>query len=323
MLKIFQSNRAIVLILIPVLIFIYFALNFYFGYHVSEEEMNLGLWGKYKNKNIIFSFVSLFLVGAGAVLLNRVYNKNAFTEKNNFLPSLFYVLFLSSSHSFYFLDGLSLAQIFIILSVIQLFKLNQKEDGRKTVFNAGFFFGLACTFYPILFFGWPFLLFIIWISRPFIFREATITIAGIIIPSLYAICLIVVFNIDIDLTAINTSSKEVLIFDTIFCISTLVLFFFFGLKKLFSKLQTGSIRIKKIIKILFFLVVLFFFLFLVDVIYYKKTQSFILMVIPFVLILPYAFRINKLNIIPTILFYLFFVFLLSKFFIPYHALIFS
>ncbi len=319
MIKIFHSNKTIVLVLIPVFILMFFGLNSFFEYHISDEEINLGLWGKHETDSSLFSITSLFLVGLGAVLLNRLFNKNEFSNKNNYLPSLFYVLFLSLSHSFYFLDGLTLAQFFVILSVMQLFLLNQKEDGRKAVFNAGFFFGIACTFFPILFFGWPFLLFMIWISRPFLFRESAIVIIGIIVPSLYAMCFLMFFNVQLDLTVINSSSNEVFVIDTAVFITTLSLFFLFSLKTLFNKIQTGSIRIKKSFRLLFFLAILFFILFFVDVLLYGKTQSITLLMIPLVLILPYSFGEKKLRLIPTIIFYLFFIFTIIKFFVPFNG----
>ena len=318
MLKIFHSNKTIVLVLIPVLIMLFFGLNSFFEYHIPDKEIKLGLWGKYEAVSSFLSIISLFLVGLGAVLLNRMFNKNEFSSKNNYLPSLFYVLFLSLSHSFYFLDGLALAQFFIILSVMQLFQLNQKEDGRKTVFNAGLFFGVAGTFFPILFFGSPFLLFMIWISRPFLIREAAIAIVGIIVPSLYAMCFLMFFDVSLDLSVINSSSSEVFVFDTAVYISILSLFFLFSLKTLFNKIQTGSIRIKKVFRLLFFLAILFFLLFVVDVLFYHKTQSITLLMIPLVLILPYAFGEKKLRLIPSILFYLFFIFTMIKFFIPFN-----
>ncbi len=321
MLKIFHSNRTIVLVLIPVLISLYFSMNSFFHYHVLEEQMNFGFFGKYNINSTLSSFISSLLIGFGGVLLNQLFNKNEFSSKNNYLPVLFYVLFLSLSNSFYFLSGLSIAQFLIILSVMQLFQLNQKEDGRKAVFNASFFFGIACVFFPVLFFGWPFLLFIIWINRPFLFREAAISIAGIIIPSLYAFAFILFFDVQLDLTVINSSSIEVHTIDTLVFVSTLMLFFLFGLKTLFYKIQTGSIRIKKIFRLLFFLSILFFILFLVDVLFYKKTQSIILLMIPQVLILPYAFDGKKFKILPKIIFYIFFIFTLVKFFIPFNELL--
>ena len=317
MLKIFHSSRTIVLVLIPFLILFYFGLNLFFGYYTIEEEINLGLWGKYSNNFSFLSSISIIMAGLGTILLNKIFNKNDFSNKNNYIPSLLYVLFLSLSHSFYFLDGLSFAQFFIILTVVQLFQLNQKEDGRKAIFNAGFFFGIACTFFPILFFGWPFLLFMIWVNRPFLIREAAIAIIGVITPSLYAFTFVLLFDVQLDITVFNSSSEEVFIIDSSVYIITLVLFFLLGLKTLFNKIQIGSIRIKKLFRILFFLSILFFILLLVDIIFYDKSNSIILLTIPIVLILPYAFGEKKIKRIPKLLFYLFFIFTLVKFFIPF------
>ena len=47
----------------------------------------------------------------------------------------------------------SVASSFLIaLVIIQLYRLNQNEDGRKDIFNAAFLFGLSACFYPVIFF---------------------------------------------------------------------------------------------------------------------------------------------------------------------------
>ena len=188
MLNIFNSNRAGVLLLLPFLIAGFVLINLQFNYYVVEETVNLGLWGQ-----LPFSDAWTPKIAAGvavlfnALAINWIYNTNEFLERNSYLSSLLYVVLLSFFHSFYHLDGMLLAHTCILLTIYNLYELRQNEDGRSTVFNATFFAGLGATFHPPLVAIIPFLLFMIWTIRPFIFRETLLAILGFITPLIYGI----------------------------------------------------------------------------------------------------------------------------------------
>ena len=323
MLKIFHSDNSFALIIAPIIIIGIFLLNIQFGYHVPERYFSFGLWGRFEvESNSIFSIMAFAFDLLATILITNLFNKNGFTEKNTFLPSLLYITFFSYFHSFYFLDGLAVAQLFVILMLMQLFRLDQKEDGRKTVFNAAIFFGIACTFFPILLLGAPFLFFMIWVNRPFVFRESMLTVVGIITPFLYCFLSSYFFHINIGILNLNSSSNEIYSIDMWVVIFSAIFLFLMGAKLLLYKAQVSSIRLKKLFRLLFLLTIFFFGIFLLDVLTYTKVQSLSLMIIPLVLVFPYAFGQKKLKILPSILFHLFFLYAVCKFFIPFNSLVF-
>ncbi len=323
MLKAFHSNRSLILLLLPVIVVGFFLLNYNTGYHKSDTILKLGLWGGYSMPfNFGTSIFTMILTVSGGILLNALYNRNGFTERNNYLPALVYVVFLSFFHSYYFLDGLAIAQFFILLAVMQLFKLKQKEDGRRAVFNAAIFFGISCTFFPVLFLGTPILFFLVWISRPFLFRESMLALTGLLIPLLYASLYSYFFGVKIGLDDLNSSSKEIFLIDMWIVIFSTTLFFLFALKLVLYKIKVSSIRLKKIFRLLLLLTILLFSLFLIDVLTYKKLQVLSLLFIPLSMILPYAFGEKKPSIAPSILFYIVLTFAVSKFFISFNDLAF-
>ena len=153
MLNVFRQNNPYVLVFIPITVIVLLLLNIFFPYHKPEIEISYGLWREIAGGGtVINALFSGTIVTISALLINGLFNRNEFSEKNNFLPSILYVSYLSFFHSFYFVDGLVITQLFLILFIRQLMRLRQKDDGRKIVFNAGFLFGVACTFFPLLIF---------------------------------------------------------------------------------------------------------------------------------------------------------------------------
>ncbi|HIP33052.1 MAG TPA: hypothetical protein EYG86_09835 [Crocinitomicaceae bacterium] len=323
MLKAFLNNRSLILVFIPVIIALFCLLNWWSPYHLPHKTVGFGLWGNIPNQeNRWFSMLAVIIISSSAILVNVVFNRNQFIEKNNYLPALLFTVLMSFFHSFYFLDGLVISQLFILLSLIQLLKLNQKEDGRRAVFNAAFLFGVAFTFFPVLLLGIPFLFLMIWINRPFIFRESMLAVAGVIIPMIYAGVFNYAFEKKVSLSDLNSSSKEIFTIDMWLVLIAGILFVLIGSKRLFYKFNVGLIKLKKTFRVLFLLTIMLSILFLLDVLTYQKVQSLSLLITPLVLIIPYAFTEKRRTIIASVLFYVVFAFSVSKFFVPFNDLAF-
>ncbi|MFM9051292.1 MAG: hypothetical protein ACKOKF_03100, partial [Bacteroidota bacterium] len=187
MVRLFSGNRASVLLLLPLLAGAFFALNFQTGYYVQEKVSNLGFWGETVVIYPIYSSIGgVILVLINAIAINWIYNSNEFLERNSYLSSMLYVVLMSFYHSFYNLDGLLLAHTFLILTMAQFFELNQHDDGKRQVFNGMFFAGIAATFHPPMTALFPLFCIMIWVIRPFIFRELILAILGFSVPLLYA-----------------------------------------------------------------------------------------------------------------------------------------
>ena len=319
----FFGNRSFALLFLPIIIGGFYSCNYFFPYHLPETEANFGFWGRIGDQDFIgYEISALVLIFINAVIINTIFNRNEFMEKNNFLTAMLYVSFLSFFHSFYFLDGLSIAQTLLALMLFQLIKLNQNEDARKIVFNASLLMGLACSFYPILLIGVPFLFWMIWVVRPFVLRESVLIVTGFILPLVYAGLYSYFFQIELDRDEFSSSSSENHPLDLIILGGGMMIFFFMGIKSVLNKIGASTIRLKKLFRILFLLFTLFMSITVLEFFVFSKSDALSLCFIPLVVFLPYAFGIKNLKKAPTLLYYLIMLFAVGKFFIPFSELTF-
>ena len=208
-LTIFAGNRSVVLLFLPIIVGIYAALNWFFPHHLPEGNAQFGFWGELiSEKSIISQILAPTAVLMGGVLLNAAFNSHAFFERNNYLPSLLYVLFMSFFHGFYFLNGMSIAALFIILCLRQLYGLEQNTDGRKRVFNAAFLLGVSATVYPMTLVAIPFLFWLMWVIRPFLLRESALALIGFLLPLVYAGIYSNFYQLRLDGSELSSSSWE-------------------------------------------------------------------------------------------------------------------
>ena len=317
MVKLFLSNRSFVQFLLPLVVVIYIFLNQFTSYYTYSEIANFGFWGNKVQLDTVSSQVlaSLVIIG-NAIFINAVFNWNQFLERNSFMPSLLYIVLMSSYHSFYQLDGLLISHAFLILSLYQLYFLRQNEDGRKTTFNAGFFAGLAATFHPPLIGILPFIFFMIWSIRPFVIREVLLCFLGFIVPLFYAGFYLIYTGTSINLRLLKTSTNyerqqfDFLVTSGIFIFSLLL-----SLVSIQAHIQKSSIRLKKMTRILWWFVLVGLIICGIDFILFNQIQRFSLIMIPFSFFLTFSFSHKTLSSVAIGLFYVTFLYSLLKFFL--------
>ena len=315
MVRIFYGNRSYALLLVPFLAALFVVLNIFFPHYLPEDGAGFGMWGNILPQTHWLSFsLAPVLIIANGIVLNWIFNRNEFLEKNNFLVAMLYVTFLSNFHSFYFLDGFTIAQFVFGVGLVFFFRLNQNEDARKIVFNVAFLFGIATTFYPLFLIAIPFLFWIIWVVRPFVFRESILTLIGYVIPLVYAGVYSMVTGFKISGDQFSSSSKEVFLIDLFVVGTAVVWFLLFSLKTLFRKMQQGSIRVRKLYNMLLMMVFLSMLLTTVEYLVFKKVETISLIIVPLMFVLPYGFGYKKQRPTPTAFYYLLFLFSVSKFF---------
>lgn len=317
MLRIFLGNRAGVLLLIPVFIAVYFAINFQTNYYAQEEISNLGLWGEAivlfpKGANIL----AAVLICLNAFGINWIFNTNEFLERNSYMSSLLYVILMSFYHSFYSLDGLLIAHTFIIAMLFQFFKLRQNEDGRRHVFNGAFYAGLAASFHPPMVTMVPFVLIMIWTIRPFVFRETILGLIGFGIPLVYAGVYLLYSGHEIELKILEQTTNyfkkqtDFLVMAVLF-----TLLFLLSLVSIRGKMQKSSIRLKKLVRILWWLVAIGVLFGLADFIFFGQVERFSFLMIPLSFFLTFSFSNKTFGVMASILFYLTLVYSLINFFL--------
>ena len=318
MVKIFIGNRSGVLVLLPILVVIYALLNLLFNYHVSSPISGFGFYGELLAEESIFSqILAPLLILLNALLLNTIFNRNGFMEKNNFLPALLYVVGKSYFHSYYFINGFGLAETFMILAFMQVFKLDQNSDGRKAVFNAAFFAGLAASFYPVLILFVPFLFLIVWILRPFILRESALLAVGFLIPLIYAGCYSTLFGVPIRGSSFTGFPTEWKFPDLYVIAGGLLLLGFAAISPIAQKFGQTSIRLKKLFRVIAWMLLFYTLLSGLELLFLRKLDapSFIIGWSAF--FLSYGFGLKQVRQFPTFVFYLLLIFSVGKFFVSF------
>ena len=318
MVKLFFGNRSFALIFLPVIIGLFGVLNYLFHYHNPEHQTFLGFWGEINEQlHWLYQIAAFALIFFNGILINNLFNRHDFMEKNNYLASLLYVVIMSFFHSFYFISGASLAQTLLILTFVQVFKINQNEDGRRAVFNASIFFGLAASLYPVLLFGSPFLFWMIWAVRPFVIREVILAITGLILPLTYVGIYRFFFGIKFVREQLSSSAREGHYFDFVVLLFLISLLIIASLSDALSKIRASTIRLKKLFRMLLLFLGLSLGITLVEVFVFGKLEGIGVLVFPLMFILPYAFGFKKPRVFAIIIYYFIFFFAVSKFFISF------
>lgn len=316
MLKLFLSNRAVVVLMLPILIGVYLGLSLFTHQFETDAIINLGFFGLIKSDTYIITGISFVLIFVNAYTINFLFNKNEFYDRNMYAPSLLYVVLMSYYHSFYTMDGLLIAHTFLILCILQLFSLKPNEDGRRTVFNAAFFAGIATIVHPPIILMLPLLFMMVWSIRPFVLRESLLVLTGFGIPMLYSGLYLVWLNTAIDLELIKQSttySDNLLNF--YISLAVLSVFFLLGIIGVRQKMQKSAIRFKKFVRILWLLVLLGLILGIIDYLWLGQLERFSILLIPLCFFLPYTFISKSWASVGSFIFYLTLLYSFIKFFV--------
>jgi hypothetical protein len=226
-----------------------------------------------------------------------------------------YVVTMSFYNSFYTLDGLLLAHLFIILMFLQFLQIKQNIDARNLVFNGCFFAGIAATFHPPIILGLPFFIAMILIAKPFILREFLIGIISFGIPLVYGFIFLWLENDSLSFSFFSQSKQVKLNIDFIITLIIIGILLSLSIFSLSTRLQKSSLRLKKQIRIIWIFILLSIILGSINFYYFLQIEDFSLLMIPLSILLSYSF-LNKHNgIVAAIVFYLTIFYSVIKFFI--------
>lgn len=258
MMKFFTDNRMLAVLLLPLIVAGYTALNIQFSYFTITADVDFGLFGVYQVENTLYkSIAGALIVLVNAYLINFVFNHFNLHDKDTGLPGFIYTVWMSFFSGMYNPDGYLLAHTAIILMLFQLFRLNQNEDGRKIVYNAGLLAGIATSLHVTSVVVVPFVFFMVWTARPFVLRETILILAGIATPLCYAGVVMLLQNDTLPTdTRFNTTLSDMFESASLSVIVIAGLFTLLSFIGLQVKLKNTSIRLRKISRILW----LFFFM---------------------------------------------------------------
>lgn len=317
MVQLFFGNRSYALLFLPFLAAIYVGLNIYFPYQLPEADGHFGFWGDFlPQSSWISQLLAPGLIFAEALLINSLFNRNEFMERNTYTPALVYVTSMSVFHCFYFLNGFAIALFCIVMAIHQLFQLYQNEDGRRHVFNVGFWFGVACTFHPVLVLMVVVAFWLVWVIRPFVLRESVLLLLGFLVPLMYGGFYSAWTGTKIQSEQISSTASGLLLEDVIVLSGIIFLMILLGLGIISAKIQQSSIRLKKLFRILLILINFTLLLTVLEYLIFDKKEALAMTMLPLMFVVPYAFGVKKLREITTIVYYILLVFSVGRYFFP-------
>lgn len=157
MLSLFRRNLIPNLILLCALCI---GVNFYFFLNkpISIESTfafsDLYAFDLLSSNHLITLIVSIILIIVQAYLLNEIVIRHKFSRALSSIPAACFILITAIISLTQLNLNLIVANLFCILSINSLFKLYKKYQPVTTIYNSGFFLGLASIFYP------PYLIFL-------------------------------------------------------------------------------------------------------------------------------------------------------------------
>lgn len=317
-LKPFLSNQPFVLFLLLPVLAGFYLLNLYFPYHVLFDVVDLGLWGKTESLSSFWiGIFSALVIGLNAIQINNLFNRHEFLERNNYGPSLFYVVLMSFSHTFYQPDGLLIVHVCWLQVLRIIFQLRTGEDNRRQIVNASFFVGLSATFHPpsagLLVLFW----FAMWALKSFQFREWLLSLIGFSVPVVNALMYwwFSGHRIDVYILRSHTSVEHA---ELVYYISSgiVLVLFLLSIIGIRIRIVKSSIRFKKLNRAMMWVLLGGVLLGLAELLFYQQLEWFNFMFIPLSFFFTFAFIHRFWQQVATVFFYATIVLAVVKFFIP-------
>jgi hypothetical protein len=158
----------------------------YFATRSLETDVYPNLFYNYFTGNIsnklLIACINFLFVILGIVLVSFISINQEIVEKTNYFPVFLYLLLSSVSVNPFQITPQALTNVFILFSVYKLLDTYRREDVLRLIFDAALwlcvsaFITISSIIYVPLFF------FILFIFRPFYWREWAIAILGFLTP---------------------------------------------------------------------------------------------------------------------------------------------
>jgi hypothetical protein len=187
LLEIFKSNKSIVGVLVVILSVVLWIPGFF----ISHETILATPIVSFSGVDFLFTprwlnvLLTTLLIGGQAVYVNYIASVNKLFKSNSFLAALFYVLLNGAGLVLFSLNLILIVNTFVLLLLHQLFKLYNLQQAATTLFNIGFFVGLATVFYNPLIVLLPLAIYGIAYIRTPKGKDFLILLIGLLVPFTY------------------------------------------------------------------------------------------------------------------------------------------
>lgn len=179
---------------LPVLIFffiLFIVLSFYSAKpSISDDSVNIFYHFLKKNcTNIInINLINLLALVLGTLLISVYSIKQEVVEKQNYIPSFLYIFFSSITLNGQLVHPSLIANVFILVALINITDTYREEHVLPQIFNSSFFISISMFIYV----NYAFFVFLFFISqivlRPFSWREWCVGLLGLAAPVFIYVC---------------------------------------------------------------------------------------------------------------------------------------
>ena len=311
----YSKNHPIVLLLTPIIVIGYLLALAFVLPHNQLIEVDLGWFGNYQMSYWVSLALNALTICVNSILINWVFNRFEFYDRNTYVPSLVYISLISFFDSTLNFNGATLAQTFLLFALFTIYSLNQQDDGRKKAYNIGFFTSIAICLVPTYFPLGIFSFIMLWTFRPIIGKEFLLMIAGLLTPLVYMFYIsLYQQQIHLQDTYIQLNENIYLTVEKYLPIAVSAVGLLFAFAGFRSRLQKATVRHRRLFRVQYLLILLGVFYLGVDLMFNGQFQTSVLIIIPLTLGLSLAATNNKLNRFTLPLLYIILLLTFYKFF---------
>ena len=311
MLSILRTNQPFFFIISTWLILILNGLVYFNNEDVKEVEFELlKLIGAPKILVYFVLFIAVFYTG---FLFNSWVNKSVLFEKSYYLSGLLYVVFVTS-----FGDIISyllplIGNLFLVLSLKNLLQIFRANSCKKQVFNESIFILFGAFFYSLNLFILPLVWIVLFIIRPFVWREYLMPVIVLLISFAYVVPFGILNENILEMRSLWWSSSQISYHEISPYIGLLIMGFIsvnflLSFKSIVNTFIYSNNRYKRVIWVVVAMMVFTILLSVLDfLLFHRSFGGLVPFLIPLVIFLSNGFIRNRIQWVCDLVFILFFV----------------
>lgn len=145
-----QNNFFTTLMLIPYTFIVRVACFYLFEPPVAMETGGVlynVFYTAFSDKILLSHIVINFIIAFTAILVNRIVIKHRLSRYQTLLPGLVYILLVSWLESFLAFTAIHIANFFVMIGFLSMYKFSRKMESPIVVFDGCFYIALAALFY--------------------------------------------------------------------------------------------------------------------------------------------------------------------------------
>jgi hypothetical protein len=309
-LKTFHSSQTLVLFFLPVVMGVFWVAGFLEPNlvlidHTSLLFQSIEPENPYLNKSI--AFILILITG---IQLNSVINRTDFFDKNTYLTSLLYVVFMSGVPQFQQMHPIVVSNLFWVLAFRRLLNIYGQVACKSEIFDASLFILIGALFnYPSGFFLILLPIVTLMVFRPFVMKEYSMPMLALLLVAVY----VYVFQYVIGIPVLNLSEMFSFSSDSSISVTMnwthyvmygfMFMAFLFSVYQIRQRLSRSSVRFRKLIQSMWAFIILVIGVIVLEHWYFTNDSVVLFLAVPLSVFYTFYFYHTQHRWAATILFY--------------------